>query len=173
MNKKTLTAISTIASFSAIKLSSKDIDPYTRTAVGLLTAIALSLNENQVTRNIGVGLGVASFLQLLDVRKGGRLLSNLSLNTIYILDETKGVIALAPGEIPDNSIDGITIKGLQGVFKVSDGIHIEVGKRNNIKYAVGVGKIINENLRSGGFKTIEWVNQQVDTRWKELYNKSF
>lgn len=172
MNKKTLTAISTIASYSAIKLSSKDIDPYTRTAIGLLTAIALSLNENQVTRNIGVGLGVASFLQLLDIRKGGRLLSNLSLSTIYILDETNGIIALAPGEIPDNSIDGITIKGLQGVFKVSDGIHVEVGNRNNIKYSFGVGKTINEKIRNGGFKTIEWVNQQADPRWKDLYNKS-
>jgi predicted TIM-barrel enzyme len=47
----------------------KMIFPYAKAAVGLSVALAMAVSENQLIRNIGVGIGIASFLQLLDVKK--------------------------------------------------------------------------------------------------------
>jgi hypothetical protein len=82
------------------------------------------------------------------------------------------VTILEPGQTPSNSIDGLTFNGLNGVFKVSDGVYVELGNDNNIDYSFGFGKLINQNLRSGGYKSKQWVDQQTDLRWKELYRKS-
>jgi hypothetical protein len=161
-----------ILSYTGIKSLENKIDPYTRMSLGLLMTLGLSLSEYQTTRSIGVGLGVASILQLSDIRKGGKLVSNLSPDTVYVLDENNGVKSLKPGQLPKYSIDGLTIKGLNGVFKISDGIYIEVGINNNLKYTSGIGRIINKNVRSAGFKTLKWVTLQKDSRWKELFDKS-
>jgi hypothetical protein len=45
-------------------------------SLGILATVGLSLLENQTTRNIGLGLGVASLLQLLDIKKGGKITWN-------------------------------------------------------------------------------------------------
>ena len=47
----------------------KVILAYTKAAVGLSVALAMAVSENQLIRNIGVGIGIASFLQLLEVKK--------------------------------------------------------------------------------------------------------
>ncbi len=47
----------------------KMIFPDTKAAVGLSVALAMAVSENQLIRNIGVGIGIASFLQLLEVKK--------------------------------------------------------------------------------------------------------
>ena len=173
MKKSQLTVTSSsILSYAGIKTLGNKIDPYTRMTLGLLATVGLSLSENQTTRNIGLGLGIASLLQLLDIKKGGKITRNDSNIKFYILDENQGVTILEPGQTPYSSIDGITFKGLNGVFKVSDGVYVELGTDNSINYSFGFGKLINQNLRSGGYKSKQWVEQQTDLRWKELYNKS-
>ena len=170
-NQLTITT-SSIVSYAGIKTIENRIDPFTRMSLGLLATVGLSLSENQTTRNIGLGLGIASLLQLLDIKKGGKITRNDSNIQFYVLDENQGVTILEPGQTPSNSIDGLTFKGLNGVFKVSDGVYVELGKDNSINYSFGFGKLINQNLRSGGYKSKQWVDQQTDLRWKELYRKS-
>ena len=170
-NQLTITT-SSIVSYAGIKTIENKIDPFTRMSLGLLATVGLSLSENQTTRNIGLGLGIASLLQLLDIKKGGKITRNDSNIQFYVLDENQGVTILEPGQTPSNSIDGLTFKGLNGVFKVSDGVYIELGNDNSINYSFGFGKLINQNLRSGGYKSKQWVDQQTDLRWKELYRKS-
>ena len=170
-NQLTITT-SSIVSYAGIKTIENKIDPYTRMSLGLLATVGLSLSENQTTRNIGLGLGIASLLQLLDIKKGGKITRNDSNIQFYILDENQSVTILEPGQTPSNSIDGLTFKGLNGVFKVSDGVYVELGTDNSINYSFGFGKLINQNLRSGGYKSKQWVDQQTDLRWKELYSKS-
>lgn len=170
-NQLTITT-STIVSYVGLKTLENKIDPFTRMSLGLLATLGLSLSENQITRNIGLGLGIASLLQLIDIKKGGKITRNDSNIQFYILDENRGVTILEPGQTTSNSIDGLTFKGLNGVFKVSDGVYIELGKDNSVNYSYGLGKLINQNLRSGGYKSIQWVEQQTDLRWKELYSKS-
>ena len=109
---------------------------------------------------------------MIDIKNGGKITRNDSNIQFYILDENQGVTALNPGQTPNNSIDGLTFKGFNGVFKVSDGVHIELGKDNSVNYSFGLGKLINQNLRSGGYKSKQWVDQQTDLRWKELYDRS-
>jgi hypothetical protein len=170
-NQLTITT-SSIVSYAGIKTIENRIDPFTRMSLGLLATVGLSLSENQTTRNIGLGLGIASLLQLLDIKKGGKITRNDSNIQFYVLDENQGVTILEPGQTPSNSIDGLTFKGLNGVFKVSDGVYVELGNDNSIDYSFGFGKLINQNLRSGGYKSKQWVDQQTDLRWKELYRKS-
>ena len=170
-NQLTITT-SSIVSYAGIKTIENKIDPFTRMSLGLLATVGLSLLENQTTRNIGLGLGIASLLQLLDIKKGGKITRNDSNIQFYVLDENQGVTILEPGQTPSNSIDGLTFKGLNGVFKVSDGVYVELGNDNSINYSFGFGKLINQNLRSGGYKSKQWVDQQTDLRWKELYRKS-
>jgi hypothetical protein len=173
MKKKQLTiTTSSIVSYAGIKTIENRIDPFTRMSLGLLATVGLSLSENQTTRNIGLGLGIASLLQLLDIKKGGKITRNDSNIQFYVLDENQGVTILEPGQTPSNSIDGLTFKGLNGVFKVSDGVYVELGNDNSINYSFGFGKLINQNLRSGGYKSKQWADQQTDLRWKELYRKS-
>ena len=170
-NQLTITT-SSIVSYAGIKTIENKIDPFTRMSLGLLAAVGLSLSENQTTRNIGLGLGIASLLQLLDIKKGGKITRNDSNIQFYVLDENQGVTILEPGQTPSVSIDGLTFKGLNGVFKVSDGVYVELGKDSSINYSIGFGKLINQNLRDGGYKSKQWVDQQTDLRWKELYRKS-
>jgi hypothetical protein len=96
----------------------------------------------------------------------------IQIFNFYILDENQGVTILEPGQTPSISIDGLTFKGLNGVFKLSDGIFANINSNNSIKYTTGLGRFINQNIRSGGYKTKDWVDQQTDIRWKELYDKS-
>jgi hypothetical protein len=60
-------------SYAGIKTLENKIDPFTRMSLGLLATLGLSLSENQTTRNIGLGLGTASLLQLLNIKKGGKI----------------------------------------------------------------------------------------------------
>lgn len=172
--KKDQLAITTfsIVSYAGIKTLEKKIDPFTRMSLGLLATVVLSLSEDQTTRNIGLGLGLASLLQLADIKKGGKITRNDSNIQFYILDENQGVAILEPGQTSFNSIDGLTFKGLNGVFKVSEGVYVELGKDNRINYSFGFGKLINQNLRGGGYKSKQWIDQQTNLRWHELYNKS-
>lgn len=172
MNKKSITLISTGSSYSLLKTIDNKFDPYTRSAIGALSGFAMALSTNNTVRYIGVGTMIAGALQLIDLPKGGRLVKNLSLFTVYILDEKYGITKLEPGEIPSNTIDGFTLKGLNGVFKVSNGVYVQINPNGSISYTPGLGKIVNQSFRDGGLKSKDWVANQQDKRWQELFNNS-
>jgi hypothetical protein len=175
MKNKTITAISAGTSYSMLKLTESSLDPYTRFAAGLAVGSAIVLNrgdENPAALFLGIGILIGSALQLIDVAKGGRLIKNQCILPVYIIGENGGVSVLEYGKVPSGSIDGFSFKGLNGVFKLSDGVYAKINSNNSIQYTPGLGRFINQNLRNGGYKTKHWVDQQTDLRWKELYDRS-
>jgi hypothetical protein len=172
MNNKTITAISAGTSYSMLKLNESSVDPYTRSAIGSILGFTLALSPNNNHRFIGIGTMIAGALQLIDIAKGGRLIKNQCNLPVYIIGENSGVYVLEYGKVPSGNIDGFSFKGLNGVFKLSDGVYAKINKNNSIQYTPGLGRFINQSLRSGGYKSKLWVDQQTDFRWKELYSKS-
>jgi hypothetical protein len=175
MKNKTITAISAGTSYSMLKLTESSLDPYTRFTAGLAVGSAIVLkrgDENPAALFLGIGVLIGSALQLIDVAKGGRLIRNQCNFPVYIISENGGLSALEYGQVPSGNIDGFTFKGLNGVFKLSDGIYAKINSNNSIQYTPGLGRFINQSIRSGGYKTKQWVDQQSDLRWKELYDRS-
>jgi hypothetical protein len=148
------------------------IDPYTRAAIGMIFGFALALSLTITIRYFGIGIMIAGALQLVQVHKGGRLIKNLSSIPVFILDEKYSMTQLSAGQIPSNAIVGFTFQGLNGVFKLTDGVYIKIKSNGSITYTPGVGKIINQIIRSGGLKSKEWAAIQRDKRWQELFNNS-
>lgn len=167
-----MTSISKKSSDTALKIFNAKIDPYTRAYIGMIFGFAWALSLNIAIRYFSIGIMIVSILQLNDIRKGGRLIKNLSAIPVYILDAKNGITKLEPGEIPSSTIDGFTLKGLNGVFKVSDGVYVKINPKGSISYTPGLGKIINQSIRSGGLKSKDWVANQQDKRWQELFNNS-
>jgi len=161
---------SIILGYGLLKLPQSKIDPYTRIAIGITVGAGMLLSQNPILRLVGVGIGIAGFLQAFDIFKGGRLSSNDARSQVYVLHETKGVIELKSDEIPNYNIDGFTYKGLNGVFKLSDGVYAGINFNNEIS-SFGVGAIVNK-LRNAGLKKKPWVDLQTDKRWSNLYNLS-
>ena len=175
MKNKTITSISSGTYYSVLKLAALSVDPYTRSAAGLALGFALVLkygDENYAALYIGIGVLLGSILQLAEVAKGGRLIRNQSSVPVYIFGEKGNLSVLESGQVPSGDIIGFTCKGLNGVFKLSDGVYAKINANNAIQYARGLGRLINQSIRSGGFKTKQWVDQQSDLRWKELYDRS-
>ncbi len=164
-------AVGTLA-YASLKSLSPKVDPYTRTFAGGLLSSALMLSENPQHRFLGVAAGIASLLQIFETFKGGRLVENNFKQKIYVLDEKFGVSKLLPGQLPSNYIDGLTFKGMNGIFKVSDGVYIRAYENGIIDYPLGLSKMVNQCIRDAGYKNITWVKQQQDSRWKALYSKS-
>ena len=171
-NKLSILGASAIGSYGLLKIPQSKIDPYTRFSIGLVTSSIMVFSQNPIVRFIGIGIGVASFLQLIDVRKGGKLSFNNSGKPVFVLHETEGVKELAPYEIPDYNIDGLTVKGLNGVFKLSDGVYGGIFQDNSIGTSFGVGSLVN-SFRDAGFKSPAWANKQTDRRWVKLYERTF
>ncbi len=171
MKNKTITAISAGTSYSMLKLTESSVDPYTRSAIGSILGFTLALSPNNNYRFIGIGTMIAGALQLIDVAKGGRLIKNQCNLQVYIIGENSGLSVLEYGQVPSGNIDGFSFKGLNGVFKLSDGVYANINSNNSIQYTPGLGRFINQNVRNGGYKTKHWVDQQTDLRWKELYDR--
>jgi len=169
-NKSTTLSVSAIGSYGLLKLTQSKIDPYTRFTVGVLAGSVMAFSQNPLVRYTGVGIGIASFLQLIDVKNGGRLSSNEAKSQVFVLHETNGVIELKSDEVPDYNIDGFTYKGLNGVFKLSDGVYAGINFNNDIN-TFGIGSIVNK-FRNAGFKPKSWVDAQTDKRWSNLYEVS-
>ncbi|PCH67160.1 MAG: hypothetical protein COC01_06430 [Bacteroidetes bacterium] len=164
-------ATSTASSYFILKSTAKTIDPYTRMTTGIIIGIGMSLSENPLIRFLGIGISIGSILQLVDVKQGGKLITNDYSDKIYVLLENGDVKSLNPYEIPSYSIDGLTIKGLNKVFKVSDGIYVKISNTGEISETFGMGKVVN-SIRMAGLKSKEWVLSQTDKRWEDLYQKS-
>ena len=172
MKNKTITTISAGTSYSMLKLTESSLDPYTRSAIGSILGFTLALSPNNNYRFIGIGTMIAGALQLIDVAKGGRLIKNQCNLPVYIIGENSGLSVLEYGQVPSGNIDGFSFKGLNGVFKLSDRVYANINSNNSIQYTPGLGRFINQSIRSGGYKTKQWVDQQTDLKWKELYNRS-
>jgi hypothetical protein len=175
MKNRTLTTISAGTSYVMLKLTKSSLDPYTRYTVGLAVGHAIVFkfgDENPSALFLGIAILIGSTLQLIDVAKGGRLIKNQCNLPVYIIGENGGVSVLEYGKVPSGNIDGFSFKGLNGVFKLSDGVNAKINPCNSIQYSPGLGRFINQGLRSGGYKTKQWVDQQTDLRWKELYDRS-
>ncbi len=175
MNKKIKTSIATGISYSMVKLTELTLDPYTRFAVGLVVGCVIVLvcgDENSFALFLGMGVMIGSILQLFDGANGGRLIKNYCHLPVYVLEENGGLSVLEYDQTPSGNIDGFTYKGLNGVFKLSYGVYAKINSNHSIRYTSGVGRFINQTLRNGGYKTKQWVDQQAELHWKELYEKS-
>jgi len=173
-NKVSVIGASAIGGYGLLKVFQSKIDPYTRFSVGLLSGTAMAFSQNPMLRFTGIGVGIASFIQLIDVTKGGKLSFNKSINPVFVLHESKGVIELKPFEVPKFNIDGLTVKGLNGVFKLADGVYGGVNQDNSISTTIGIGSFVNES-RNAGLKDKSWcesIANQGDNRWLNLYERS-
>lgn len=162
-------------SYLMLKLIESSLDPYTRFTVGLAVGSAKVFkcgDEYPLALFSGIGVNIGSALQLIDVANGGRLIKNQCNLSVYIIDENSGLSVLEYGQVLSSNIDGFSFKGLNGVFKLSDGVYANINTNNSIQYTHGIGRFINQSIRSGGSKTKQWVDQQTDLRWKELYARS-
>jgi len=171
-NKNSIITASAITSYGLLKVSQSKIDPYTRFSIGVISGSLMAFSQNPILRFAGIGLIIGSALQIIDVRKGGKLAFNNSNKNIFVLHESGDINEIAPYEIPNFNIDGFTFKGLNGVFKLSDGIYAGINNDNTISYSLGIGVIVN-SFRNAGLKNKSWVNAQDDKRWCELFNMSF
>lgn len=172
MEKKKITTLSAsaIGSYGLLKLTQSKIDPYTRATIGITVGAGLFLSPNPIVRYLGIGIVIGGALQIIDVFKGGKLVSNEAKSQVFVLHETKGIIKLEDGEVPDYNIDGFTFKGMNGVYKLSDGVYAGINFNNDVN-AFGVSSLVNK-LRNAGLKSKEWVDAQTDNRWSNLYNLS-
>ncbi len=124
-----------------------------------------------------MGIVIGAAFQIVDINKGGKLSFNRSNNTVFVLPEQRvggNIKEYNNNEIPKFNIDGFTIKGLNAVFKLSDGVYGGVHSDNTIGYSFGIGAIINK-IRNAGIKDKSWCEAQKikgDERWIELYEKS-
>lgn len=160
-------AISTLANYGLFGILHKKVDAYTRAAVALSAGLGMCASQTLAVRHIGIGMGIAGLLQIADVVKGGRLTKNEATTSVFVLHENKEIIELNPGEIPAYNIDGFAYKGLNGVFKLSDGVYAGINTHNQIK-VYGVAALVNK-VTGAGLKTKEWVLAQPDKRWIKLY----
>lgn len=177
MVQKTSTiTFSTIATFGLLKLPTYKIDPYTRFVVGGIAGAGLfaygTIYRNPILQWLGIGVVIGSALTLEEVVriKGGKIIENDFTEPIFILHEDLGVIQLQPKEIPNYRTDGLTIKGMNKVFKVRDGVYLKILADGTITETLGAGKFFNK-ITMAGFKSKEWVKKESD-RWKALYEKS-
>ena len=159
-------------SYLMLRFANSSVDPYTRSAIGTVLGFALALCSENNHRFIGKGTMIAGALQIIDVTKRGRLVKNQCNLPVYVIGENSGISVLEFCQVPSYTIDGFSFKGLHGVFKFSDGIYPKINLNHKVQYTPGLGKFINQNVRSGGYKTKQWVDQQTDLRWKELFDKS-
>jgi hypothetical protein len=136
MKNKTITAISAGTSYSMLKLTESSLDPYTRFAIGLAVGSGIVFkrgDENPVALSLGIGIIIGSALQLIDVAKGGQLIKNQCNLPVYIIGENGGVSVLEYGKVPSGNINGFSFKGLNGVFKLSDGVYAKINTNNSIQ----------------------------------------
>lgn len=70
-NKIALLSLSAIGSYGLLKLSHSKMDPYTRATIGIAVGTGMILSQNPLIHYIGIGVGIAGFLQALDFKKGG------------------------------------------------------------------------------------------------------
>jgi hypothetical protein len=169
-SKITSISASVIWGYGLLKITQSKIDPYTRATIGIAVGTVMFMSQNPIVRYAGVGVAIAGVLQITDVFKRGRLSYNEAKSQVYVLHETKGIVELKDNEVPNYNIDGFTFKGMNGIFKLTDGVYARINFNNEIN-VFGVGSIVNK-LRNAGLKSKDWIDAQTDKRWSNLYNMS-
>jgi hypothetical protein len=179
-NKVSIIGASAIGSYGLLKLPQSKVDPYTRSVIGGVAGGTIFLTgviyQNPLIKWFGIGVMVGSALTLEEVAriKGGKLVSNKFDGSVFVLYESEGVKELQPFEKPNFSIDGLTVKGLNGVFKVRDGVYTKIDSSGKIYETIGIGKVVNQ-LSDAGFKDKSWCDKiasQGDSRWLNLFERS-
>lgn len=172
-NQSTVLSVSTIGSYGLLKLPQSKIDPYTRATIGFFAGMAMVVSRNPIIRLSGFGIMLGSILTLDEIVriKGAKIVQNESNKSVSYLHEDSGVGELHSKQIPDFRIDGLTSKGIKGVYKFRDGVYVKILSDGTITETFGIGKIFNR-ITNAGFKTKPWVDAQTDKRWLALYEKS-
>jgi hypothetical protein len=169
MNNKSIIrgAASTGLAFGILKAFKNIADPYTRMALGGIIgfgALAIGIRE------IGLGIWFGSGLQGTEMFQGGRITKNNLNETIFAINENEGLFEIPAKNLHDGTIEGFTYKGLNGVFKLSNGVHCSIFKDKRI-FITGIGALVNK-IRNSGFHDYKWCVKTGDGRWVELYKKS-
>ncbi len=175
-NKVSVFGTSAIGSYGLLKIPINSIDPYTRTAIMGLSGIGLLLHPDLTIKSVGIGLIIGSAVNGLETIffTGGKIVRNDFNETIYFIGENSGIDSVSPLKCPTVRIDGLTYKGLNGVFKVGNGIYVKVLSDGTITELVGLGKLANY-FDNGGLKNKSWcekIASQGDSRWLNLYERS-
>lgn len=172
MKKKSFltTGISAGATFGILKALQNSADPYTRIAIGGIGGLGALIIGGADFKAIGMGIFLGSGLQGYEIINGGRITKNEYPQTIYALHETEGTKELPAGTLPDYNCDGFTFKGLNGVYKICDGVHCQIYKDGKVNFS-GLGALVNKT-KGGGLHDLNWCKNTGDPRWVELYNKS-
>ena len=175
-NRTGTIALSTIASYGFFKLPEAEIDPYTRAIIGYTGGLALLTNKDPMSRILGAGLligATAMAVKELLCKSGAKIINNDYAKSIYVIRENSIVEELPPNAIPDYGIEGLTIKGMNGVFKAHNGVYLKILSDGTIKPKWGMGIIVNSVL--AGRMSKVWTDEQTakgDQRWAKLYEKS-
>ena len=148
----------------------KKTDPYTRAAFlgacGILTPFIPGGNDWMWPFFIGAAA------QAIELRnKGAAIVSTDLPQSIWVIKEDQGVVELPRG-LTDQRIEGFTFKGLNGVYKLVDGVYARVNSTGQIKVN-GIGAILNRT-NNGGLKGKDWVlkmKEGGDSRWAKLFDK--
>ena len=131
MNKAIKTVgLGTLGTYGLLKLPMNKIDPYTRSLIGGIVGFGAVLygvvNKNRLSIWSGIGVMLGSVATLTELTEGAKIASNEYSQPVYALHETEGVVEIPPYQLPDYRIDGLTIKGMNGVFKAHNGVYLKI-----------------------------------------------
>lgn len=175
-NKVSVLGTSAIGSYGLLKIPINSIDPYTRTAIMGLSGIGLLLHPDLTIKSVGVGLIIGSAVNGLETIffAGGKVVHNDFNKPIYFIGENEGIDLVSPFKCPTVRIDGLTYEGLNGVFKVGNGVYVKILSDGTITELLGLGKLANY-FDNGGLKNKDWcksIANQGDDRWLNLFERS-
>ena len=171
--------LSTLGAYGLLKLPMQKVDPYTRMSVGIGVGASIALygaiNKNPFITFLGVGVIIGGALTFHEAALfGAKIMSNEYSGTVYALHETDAdVREIKPFEVPDYRIDGLAIKGMNGVFKAHNGVYLKILADGSIIPTFGLGGLVNK--LGAGFKSRTWVDNTCtkgDCRWGRLFERS-
>ena len=169
--------ISGVGSYFLYKLPGKTIDPYARLIMLMVPATGLFFHPDQEIKFIATGMMAGTAISSAEtlIFEGGKIVRNELDIPLYVIgNKTSGIHTVPPFHTPSFRIDGLSFQGLNGVFKVANGVYIKILPGGNIKETSFFAKIAN-CLDKGGLKNQQWcrnMSREGDPRWLELYQKS-
>ena len=144
------------------------VSPYDRAFLGTFVGLGTSIYEPSVA----TGIGIAAFLQLLEVTTA-KLIVNDYPGKIYAIGEKGRLIRLLPGQALLTGMDGLAIPGQRTVYKCVDGCYYKVTRNGQIKLTGGIFQGLAHSARGGGHKDLIWCRRQHtlgNPAWLSFYN---
>ena len=171
-NKEAVTKgfLSAGSSFALLKALQNSADPYTRVAIGSIAGFGILVTASEEYKLLGIGVMAGSLIQAFEVLEGARLTRNEYAEPLYAIKEDKGILEIPAGQVPDYPIEGFTYKGLNGVYKLANGVHGHINQAGKI-HVPGIGALVNR-INNGGLHDKSWCEQTGDDRWMELFQRS-